>query len=594
MGWGGPLSELFGGAARFGEKEAAVLAERATLRSAALSAAKAAANASRNSAATLTLSESGQLTLRTVVGSAVISTIIVNSADDILKAASDLAGAIFVTPDVIASHQSLLKKLLNTRPHTLTIVDEGGKTASLELRNRGAVDALVVVEDSRITFSPEAWKRRALLDQRLMRSLYARRQIIVLAPRTDQVQRLAYQKLFGDSVRFVSTNTELFQALKQATQRLVAIVGHVENGAFVLLSPAGSRTLEVSIDTINLEVERANSVALLLGCRVACEALSSGPATMIDAFAVANGLAKSAGSETTRDFLTSLAESIGPVHVDTDIYGRLRVVSYSNVSNADKLAKTASFVRMFFPNNFGAPPFIERAYNWLLWAAQGVLFLLYMVVVAGWLVAMVALGTGPKKIWNHLIKETYASVAQREEHQIDALSKTETVALFVLGPWFAVIIHYWTIVAALVPTLGLGFVALISFPLILLGNPSAYRISRDLNLGLWESGAGRRSFIHGCDAAAIGLLGSGAFLFTWWLIQLPFGRLWQQRVGSALEICLALVGYVGAIWLTRRWPRLIVVVAVCRVRFGVLPVFVLKWMFSLWRNRVQALKNYLE
>lgn len=183
--------------------EVVELATKASLRMAKNSAVSAAARKAGRTA-TLVLNHEGKLQLTKLAAGATATTLVIKNGDDIAKYAQDLAGKIFITPEVLTEHANQLKSLLVGKTEIEIVSTDTSENAALELQPHFSGDGstLVIRKSDKLKFSTAAWEKRGLLKQPLMADLIKRLKIIVIVPQTHVVQRLEFSKSFGFVVDF--------------------------------------------------------------------------------------------------------------------------------------------------------------------------------------------------------------------------------------------------------------------------------------------------------------------------------------------------------------------------------------------------------
>lgn len=244
--------------------------------------------------------------------------LILQNSDDMTKFIAKGVDEVFVPQELIETRASLF---LDQNVHAGTkvnMISDTGDIALLTLRKSEGLSHLAVRVGKNLTFSLEAWKRRALLQQKLMSDLRSRMKVVVLVPKSDQIQRKAYKKAFGRKVSFVSSENELSSTLKKARQRLVVMVGHVEQSKFLLKNAAGEISIDVAVQNVHHVIDQSQSVGLMMGCNVACGTKLSGPTMLIEAIETATALKNGQFSSTPAEFLEILSNSTGGLHVEQD------------------------------------------------------------------------------------------------------------------------------------------------------------------------------------------------------------------------------------------------------------------------------------
>ena len=465
-------------------------------------------------ATALSLKEGGQLELVAIAAGTAAGAVAISNGDDLVRLLASISDPLLLPAELVTSRPNLVSEVLRLRRGQTELVDELGETAGLSLVKRAGRETVVVRMGEKITLSLQAWSRRGLLQQSLMRDLAARLKIIAVVDRTDLVQRRAFATRFGTKVFFVESSEALRAALSDARKRLVVVVGHVEGDRYVLRNAGNELVVDEPISSIHRQIDDARSVTLALGCNVACTAPATGPTTVIDALAVAGGLGRAAKVETPLQFLDGLAEMVGPLHVDVDIFGRLRAVSTGHVRRSDRLAQGGGIVtRVLFARSPTTP---VSAGDIAAAALTAILFVPYFLVFClfmGW-IGLFLLGMGPRTTWR-TTKENYAAFVGRPDEQIDALLPWERPLLIIFGP--AGLLGQMAIMLPLmVVNLAL---ALLSIPLIPLFQGPASRLllaDADMAFGTGWMGemAGRRI------GATVIMLGGAltAFAVARWLV----------------------------------------------------------------------------
>ena len=356
------------------------------------------------------------------------STYLFLHADDLVRALSLVDGPVYLPVELVRRRPRLAAEILEKRPD-LGVIDDAGE-ARLSIARRAGRPAIVVEAYPGLTMSLDAWARRGLLQQSLMRDLAARMRVIAIVDRTDQAQRAALKARLGKFVVFVESETQLTRELGRADRRLVAVVGHVEGMEFVLRDAGDRVVVRRGIDGIHSDIDKGESIGLMVGCDVACNVGGSGPTRVIDALRATEALAAGAAASTPLEFLRTIAAATGPLHVETDVYGRLRAVSAANVRAGDRMYGLS---RVLFARAPRAPtdPIVagREALNLLLVEAP---LALIVSGLATWL-TLTMLGVPPRKTWR-LSKEHYACALGRPEQDVDAISATERALLLLLGP----------------------------------------------------------------------------------------------------------------------------------------------------------------
>lgn len=424
-----------------------------------------AAAAGTRSATVVTLRGAGQLELAAVKAGSVAAVATLAASDDLAKQLAAIGGPLLLPAEVAAEHPWLLREVLEQRRGLTELVDADGMPAPVKLAQRGGAQAVVVQIGPSVTISPQAWLRRGILEQDLMRDLASRMRVVAIVDRTDQVQRQAFKARLGDKVVFVDSREALREALHSARKRLVAVVGHVEGDRFVLRD-AGSRVvIDEPIAGIHRQIDVAHSVSLALGCNVACMAPGSGPTAVIDAMRVAKAIGASSDARTPLQFLGALASEVGPLHVDIDLYGRLRAVSEANVRASDRAVGAAGMTtRVLFAREPAAPLSVADAASTLYMVLVAIPLMVVFMSLFVWLL-LFFIGMGPRTTWR-TVKSNFAVFCDRGEEQIDRLGPWERPLLIVFGP-LGVALQVGGVGVVAAANAATGLLACLLFPLFL-------------------------------------------------------------------------------------------------------------------------------
>lgn len=454
-----------------------------------------AASAAATAAARVT--PDGALAVTIYTGGKASSEIAVHSAADLTRVAAQISGPILVAPDVLKRFNEEFVELLQQREGAVEVVTQGSAPAPVQVSLRAKRPALIVALSSDLTFTIDAWARRDLLAQEIMKDLAARLKVIVMAPATDQVQRQAFVRALGQSrVSFVESPQALSSAVAKADKRLVVVVSHME-GENLVLRQNGAVVFQQSIEAVHAAVDEARSVGLVLGCHSACSAAVTGPTDYIDALELTSALASTSSYVTPLDFLQGLTRYIGPMHVDTDVYGRLRAVSDAHVTAAERTGKLAGYSFQFLMPGAAAEPLTVAG---VITIVLAVMFLIPQGILFGWLVVILGAGMSPRKAWQ-TIKALYAQVLERGDHEIEHLSGAEKLLLSAAGPWL--LAGVWVcMVWQFTLNLPLLFTALLLYPFLRLLSPQTLELSRKI-----APDARNRSKISFRDGRETALLG---------------------------------------------------------------------------------------
>src|SRR5215813_248987 len=523
-------------------------------------------------AAVLSVNEAGVLQLTKLRAGVAGAAVLLEHGDDVLRATHEVVGTLLVTPEVLGKHGSELKALVETQRISIKVTEKDSTTIPVELQMHAGGPDLVVRKSERLSFSPGAWAKRGLLDQPLMKDLASRLRVIALVPATDVVQRARFIERFGSRVVFVDKEAEMTAALKQMRQRLVVVVGHVENNAFVVRAPDNAILLKHEITNVHQAIDAGESVAVLMGCDIACKVPASGPIEAIDAFQVLDGLTGGITGKTPMEFLTVLADTVGPLYIDTDVLGRLRVASAAATHFSDRLARGGPIIRVLFASELSPATTLTEMVATVILAVP-------MFWIFGW-IALIPLGISPRVVWR-TIKENYASSVGRDESEIEYLSKIERVLLYAFGPAALVVVMAVNLV-----NIGINIVlipvAVLLYPLIRAICPvvldAINEIEREVGRSyepvfkssIAQSGRGPGLLFCGMAAALFGCM-------YYHLADFQITPSDEQSLG--LIVMLFCASAVLVVWRMRLFPTLGLHLSVARYRFLVL-AFIGFW--AIW------------
>jgi len=376
----------------------------------------------------LNMSDGSELTFTTLTATG-IATVSYSSIDDLITGLKSVVGDIIIPEDILHSSSTLVKRLVDEKPIASKVIDENGAVASLTLRTVGDVSELTIRVSQHITMSPAAWSSRALLDQKLMAGLLGRMKVIALVPTTDQIQRNLLKNKFGSKVRFVEDLATLDTELKRANKRFTVVLGHVENDSYVLRNAANEVVVKKPLQEVETILDSNRSVALLMGCRVACTPSMSGPIEVIDGIRMIQAISNNSHVSTPMQFIEAVAKSTGPMHVEEDLLGRMRVVNSSYLSKTELVVQTTSpLARIFISHRLSHPLSVEHVFTTAIYFV----YIATFMVLLSWPL-LLFFGLTPRRAWN-LSKELYASVCFRDDDRIDDLNRIELVVLFVVTP----------------------------------------------------------------------------------------------------------------------------------------------------------------
>jgi hypothetical protein len=382
----------------------------------------------RSAGAAIMRGQHGELELITAGAAARTSTY--RSTNDLVRAMAGQPGDFLVPEDMVTHDQPLLDQLVAALPDRVRMVMPDGSEVPLTRRSLGDTYQLVVAPDKHLSLSLDAWDRTEVLNAPIMHALLDRLRVVALVPGTDQVQRQFLQQQLGNRVGFAATEAELTAQLAAASRRIVVILGHVEDGHFVLRNSRGQVLIDRSVDAAHELVDRGHSMALLMGCGVACAATRTGPLTDIDALEAVLALSSSEDVQTPLQFFQHIAATTGPMHVESDALGRLRGISEADLDPSSMRGTVAAApVRLLLATEPKAPITPTGV------AMSGLQTLIFGLLAGavGW-VGTLLLGLAPRRTWR-VIRERYVFNVNRAEIDDVPMLMAERMLLLLFGPW---------------------------------------------------------------------------------------------------------------------------------------------------------------
>jgi len=198
---------------------------------------------------------------------------------------------------------------------------------------------------------------------------------------------------------------------------------------------------------------------------------------------------------------------------------------------------------------------------------------------------VVGCGLGPRKAWRQ-IKTLYARVMDRGDHEIDRLSGLEKLVLALAGPWLLIVFFFFSIFDSLL-NLSLLATALLLYPFLRLLSAQTLELARKLG-----PDAQRRPRISFKDGREVALLGFAlGMAFTTATAVLPAIPAVRATVGDELAIVEGLavlagplLGFAVAALALRRSPRLMAAMVFLRQGFILVPLFLFRLPFRLFRR----------
>ncbi|WP_147707710.1 hypothetical protein [Microvirga massiliensis] len=326
-----------------------------------------------------------------------------------------------------------------------------------------------------VAMTAEVFGKRAGLQRLSAGSLISRMQVVPLISRQDAVGA----KSFGNGTfgaRPPASREDAIKLIGGAREKLLVIVGHVEEPDFVVRSLTGKEEYRIPIDEIYTQAKEAQSEVLLLGCRVACVSTRTGPLVDIAAEDVVVALSAVDPEKSALSLIETLANKTGPMLIQDDHRGGFLLIDEAASRSANAKWNYGSvFARMTLPYVSGtetgtgasalsAPQTLGST------IAQGFLIVtaaLIFLPLSGW-VLVILFGIGPRRAW-HMLKEWRATILELD----DPTSPIEGVAIPIyatLGPLMLV-----ALILSRIGLLGIGgglFVACMPSGLVMLLLPA--------------------------------------------------------------------------------------------------------------------------
>ena len=121
-------------------------------------------------------------------------------------------------------------------------------------------------------------------------------------------------------------DTSMAFTLRHSKNKIVFIVGHIEDNAFVVRRADGSVAAKFSIAQLEQEAQKSNVTLVLLGCEATSVSKQSGFVTPVRATVVAEEIAKALKAKDYGQMLSALATSETPLIVRSAIADQVRLI----------------------------------------------------------------------------------------------------------------------------------------------------------------------------------------------------------------------------------------------------------------------------
>ncbi|MCL1471626.1 hypothetical protein [Argonema antarcticum] len=121
-------------------------------------------------------------------------------------------------------------------------------------------------------------------------------------------------------------DTSMAFTLRHSKNKIVFIVGHIEDNAFVVRRADGSVAAKFSIAQLEQEAQKSNVALVLLGCEATSVSKQSGFVTPVRGTVVAEGIAKALKAKNYGQMLSALATSETPLMVRSAIADQVRLI----------------------------------------------------------------------------------------------------------------------------------------------------------------------------------------------------------------------------------------------------------------------------
>lgn len=229
---------------------------------------------------------------------------------------------IFVTHAALESGAETVLIGLKQSGRNLYLPEGYSKAVELDVGIVNDRRKLVIVSSDHLTFSVEAWRMRGVL-QSTHGALIDRSRIVVITD--NATSKAIFKDVFGRQSVTVSTSNELERAIRRSKGHFVIVVGHVEDGNFVLRNGLNHR-MSVPLDRVQGRILENGSSSLLLGCDVACTTPLTGATQPINMRRVPEQLVTSLRRHNEMSFLEELSTTLVPMHIETDFLGNLKTV----------------------------------------------------------------------------------------------------------------------------------------------------------------------------------------------------------------------------------------------------------------------------
>jgi len=325
----------------------------------------------------------------------------------------------------IIKYQSAFIKVAEKGKIDINLLTDSGSIFPIISRISNNGVGLAVQESNYISYALDAWTKRALLQEYRMADLIERMHIIVMVNKADLKQRTAFVNAFGKRVSLVDSEAALNSELMALDKQFAVLIGHVEETNFLLKGYDGQPLIKIPVKDVHNIIDENNSVALMMGCKIGCKTSLTGAEADIDALNVLTGIKSGVITDTPIQFLEILAKEIGPLHIDKDILGRLRVVADSNAKSEKKLVIGSSMV---MSAEVLLPKRMPHVYS-----PGMTIFLYFFNLLFGWLILWtISKGNGITFVW-----ERYVLVGSRIKYNLSKPKSIYHILIILLcGPYF--------------------------------------------------------------------------------------------------------------------------------------------------------------
>lgn len=295
------------------------------------------------------------------------------------------------------------------------------------------VEKLVVAPKESLTFSLEAWGARGKLSVNYSEDIFSQSRIIVFSD--NPTTKAYFQSNFGSRAMIVSDPTSLTRALNQSKRQFVVVVGHVEEGSFVLRE-GGEVLVKRNLDEMMVQLDKRRSSSLMLGCDIGCKTAFSGPTRPVSMRDIPDPLMSALKSRNEANFLNKLTDTFAPIHLEKDLFSNLVAVKASRPFSRNKMVVGGVVTYGVFGGQRDRLSPSEKA---------AIVAKLPFMMVAGSLMAVVmgpfywifAILFGPKNVWVKT-KQVYGEFLEVPELDTFKLGRIEAILLCIVAPgiWY--------------------------------------------------------------------------------------------------------------------------------------------------------------